>query len=203
LNDLTIRFLCCGLLAAATALPAMTAILLLEGRERWHNAANAVALLALLPAVFLRFGPPSPAAARAAFERHVGPVAPAIVAAGCTHVIGSYWRVWPAVLRANEILWQQGGKRQVWGITTRSRPTRDLWWPRSWKAARVAVIRDDTVAATAMGFYEVPPLFLTDVVPGVRVYSGAPPPGARVVSFPPLVRGPSEILAAPSREPRP
>jgi hypothetical protein len=203
LNGLTIRFLCCGLLAAATALPAMLAILLLEGRERWHNAANAVALLALLPAVFLRFGPPSPAAARAAFDRHVGPAAPAIAAAGCTHVIGSYWRVWPAVLRANEILWQRGGKRQVWGITTRSRPTRDLWWPRSWAAARVAVIRDDSVAATAMGFYEVPPLFLVDAAPGVEIYSGTQPSGAGVVSFPPLVRGPSEILAAPSREPRP
>lgn len=207
LNDLTIRFLCCGLLAAATALPAMLAILLLEGRERWHAAANAVALLALLPAVFLRFGPPSPAAARAAFDRHVGPAAPAIVAAGCTHVIGSYWRVWPAVLRANEILWERGGTRQVWGITTRSRPTRDLWWPRSWTAARVAVIRGDTVAATAMGFYEVPPLFLVealvDTVPGVRVYSGTPPAGAGVVSFPPLVRGPSENLSAPSREPSP
>jgi hypothetical protein len=207
LNDLTIRFLCCGLLAAATALPAMLAILLLEGRERWHNAANAVALLALLPAVFLRFGPPSPAAARAAFERHVGRAAPAIVAAGCTHVIGSYWRVWPAVLRANEILWQRGGRRQIWGITARSRPTRDLWWPRSWATARVAVIRGDSMAAIARNFYEVPPLFPVEApvaaASGVRVYSGAPPSGARVVSFPPLVRGPSEILAEPSREPRP
>jgi hypothetical protein len=200
LNDLTIRFLWCGLLGAATALPAMTAVLLLEGRERWHRAVNIVALLALAPALFLRFGPPSPAAARAAFERHVGAAGTAAAAAGCTHVIGSYWRVWPAVLHANEVLWERGERRQVWGLTTRSRPTRDLWQPRSWRAARVAVIRGDSVAPIAMSFYKVPPLFLTAAVPGVRIYSGAPPPGAAVVSFPPLVRGSSEVLPAPSQE---
>jgi hypothetical protein len=202
LNFLTIRFLWCGLLGAATALPAMTAVLLLEGRERWHRAANATALLALVPALFLRFGPPSPAAARAAFERHVGAAGPAVAAAGCTHVIGSYWRVWPAVLHADEVLWERGERRQVWGLTTRSRPTRDLWQPRSWRAARVAVLRGDSVAPIAMSFYKVPPLFLTAAVPGVRIYSGAPPPGAAVVSFPPLVRGSSEVLPAPSQETR-
>jgi hypothetical protein len=54
-----------------------------------------------------------------------------------------------------------------------------------------------------MSFYSVPPLFLTDVVPGLRVYSGTPPPGAAVVSFRPVDRGPSEFSVAPSQEPRP
>jgi len=201
LNDLTIRFLCCGLLSAGMALPAMAAVLLLDGRPRWQRIANVVALAALVPAVWLRFGPPSPAAARAAFDRHVGPAAPALVAAGCTHVLGSYWRVWPAALRADQILWERGVKGQVWGITTRSRPTRDLWEPRSWTAARVGVIRNDAVAGTAMSFYSVPPLFLTDAVPGLRVYSGTPPPGAAVVSFRPVVHGSSETPAS-SQEPR-
>jgi hypothetical protein len=203
LNDLTIRFLCCGLLSAGMALPALAAVVLLEGRPGWQRIANAVAFAALVPVVFLRFGPPSPAAARAAFDRHVGPAAPALVAAGCTHVLGSYWRVWPAALRADQILWERGVKGQVWGITTRSRPTRDLWQPRSWTAARVGVIRDDAVAATAMSFYSVPPLFLVETAPGLRVYSGTPPPGAAVVSFPPVTRGPSAVSVAPSQEPRP
>jgi len=203
LNDLTIRFLCCGLLSAGMALPAMAAVLLLDGRPRWQRIANVLAVAALVPAVWLRFGPPSPAAARAAFDRHVGPAAPAIVAAGCTHVLGSYWRVWPAVLRADQILWERGSGRRVWGITTRSRPTRDLWEPRSWTAARVGVIRDDAIAATAMSFYKVPPLFLADAVSGLRVYSGTPPAGAAVVSFRPVDRGPSEFSVAPSQEPRP
>ena len=202
LNDLTIRFLCCGLLSAGMALPALLAVLVLEGRPRWQRIANAVALAALVPAVWLRFGPPSPAAARAAFDRHVGPAAPAVVAAGCTHVLGSYWRVWPAALRADQILWERGARRRVWGITTRSRPTRDLWQPRSWTAARVGVIRDDAVAATAMSFYSVPPLFLVETGPGLRVYSGTPPSGAAVVSFPPVVHGSSETPAL-SQEPRP
>jgi len=184
LNDLSIRFLWCGLLAVGMALPAMALILVLEGRERWNGRVNVAACLVLLLAVLIRFGLPSPAAARAAFDRHVGPAAEAILAAGGTHVIGSYWRVWPAVLRANEILWQRGERRQVWGITTRSRPTRDLWQPGSWAAARVAVLQDDAMAATAMGFYGLPPLFLVTEAPGVRVYAGAPPAGAPAVSFP-------------------
>jgi len=91
----------------------------------------------------------------------------------------------------------------VWGITARSGPTRDLWQPRSWSAAQVAVLHDDAAAATAMGFYRVPPLFLTSAAPGLRVYSGTPPPGAAVVSFPPPVRGPSPVAVPPSQEPRP
>jgi len=201
LNEMAIRFFSCGLLSAGMALPAMAAVLLLEGRPRRHRLGNVLALAALVPAAWFRFGPPSPAAARAAFDRHVGHAAPAVVAAGCTHVLGSYWRVWPAVLAADQILWERGETRQVWGITTRSRPTRDLWEPRSWTAARVGVIRNDAVAGTAMSFYSVPPLFLTEVVPGLRVYSGTPPPGAAVVSFRPVVHGPSET-PAPFQEPR-
>jgi hypothetical protein len=174
LNSLPIRYLSCGLLAAGTALPAMGAILLLEGRrESWHRAANAAAVLGLLVLVLVRFGPPSPSAARAAFDGHIGPSAKAIVAARCTHVIGSYWQVWPAVLRANEILWEQGATRQVWGITARSRPTRDLWQPRSWTLARVAVIRDVPAAAAAMAAYRLPPLYLSLEARGLRVYAGS------------------------------
>jgi len=69
LNDLTIRFLCCGLLSAGMALPALAAVLLLEGRPRWQRIANVMTFAALVPAVFLRFGPPSPAAATATSAR--------------------------------------------------------------------------------------------------------------------------------------
>jgi hypothetical protein len=202
LNETSVRFISCALLAAAMALPAMTTVLLLEGRERWHRAANAAALLVLLPLVYLRFGPPSAAAARAAFDRHLGRASEALLATRSTHVIGSYWRVWPAVLHADELLWEKGERRRLWGITARSRPTRDLWTPRSWTAARVAVIRDDSLAGTAMGVFAVPPLFLAAVAPGLRVYSEAAPAGP-VVSFPPLIRGSSVAPVAPSQEPRP
>jgi hypothetical protein len=182
LNDLSIRFFFSGLLAAGMALPAMAGVLLLEGREKWHRAANIAALLALLPAVWLRFGPPSPAAARQAFERRHSNGAEEIVAAGCTHVIGSYWRVWPAVLHADELLWQRGEARRVWGITARSRPTRDLWQPRSWDEARVAVVRGDGVAATAMYVFKIPPLLLVETRPGVRIYGGTPSYSSRIAA---------------------
>jgi len=185
LNDLSLRFAGTGLLAAATAVPAMLLVLLLEGRPRWHAAANALAVAALVPLVALRFGPPSPAAARAAFDR-LGRAAPQVVAAGCTHVAGDYWRVWPTVLRADQLRYERG-QGPVWGVTYRSLPTADLWRPRSWRAARVATFDGDAAAAAAFRAFGLPPLFLTAVRPGVRVYSAEPPPGEAVVSFPPAL----------------
>lgn len=201
LNDLSIRFFLSGVLATATALPAMLAVLLLEGRPRRQRAANALAVLILLPVVLLRFGPPSAVAARAAFDRRLHPESRQIVAAGCTHVAGSYWTVWPAVLRADQLLWERGERRRVWGITARSRPIRDLWQPPGWRAARVAALDRDPSVADAMKAFAVPPLFLVAARPGVRVYSGTPPAGS-MVSFPPLVRGPSAVSVPPSQEPR-
>jgi hypothetical protein len=207
MNVLSLRFISCSLLAAVMALPVMAAVLLLEGRERWHRPANAAALLLLMAAVAWRFGPPSPAAARAAFDALWGAEARQVADSGATHVLGSYWRVWPVVLHADQLLWERGERRRVWGITARSRPTRDLWWRRSWSAARVATIGDDSAVGNAMGSFRLPPLFLAETRPaGVRIYTGAPPPsgasGADVVSFPPLVRVLSVASDPPAQEPR-
>lgn len=207
MNGLSLRFISCGLLAAVMALPVMAAVLLLEGRERWHRPANAAALLLLMVAVAWRFGPPSPAAARASFDALLGAEARQVADSGATHVLGSYWRVWPVVLHADQLLWERGERRRLWGITARSRPTRDLWWRRSWSAARVATIGDDSAVGNAMGSFRLPPLFLAESRPaGVRVYTGAPPaagaPGADVVSFPPLVRVLSVASDPPAQEPR-
>jgi hypothetical protein len=194
LNGLSIRFFFSGLLAAGMALPAMAGILLLEGRERWHRGVNAAALLALLPVVWLRFGPPSPAAARQAFEGHHKNAAEAIVATGCTHVIGNYWRVWPAVLQADELLWQRGEDRRVWGITARSRPTLDLWQPRSWDGTRLAVIRGDGVAPIAMHVFKIPPLHLVEERPGLGVYGRTPSYSSRIAAA--ASSGPGRSAAA-------
>ena len=50
-----------------------------------------------------------------------------VIDAGCTHIAGNNWKVWPAVFNTNLALHDRGEKRVVWGITLRDKPTRDLW----------------------------------------------------------------------------
>lgn len=158
-NGFRIRFLAMTLLATAMAGPVLLLGLLLEGRpERWGRVANVLALAALLPLAFLRYGPPSPAAARAALGTGPGAEeARPIVADGCTHVLGDYWRVWPAVFQSR-VLWRdQGEDRKVWGITFRSTPTWNLWRLPDWRAARIAVLGPPERAEALRAFYRIPP----------------------------------------------
>jgi len=50
-----------------------------------------------------------------------------ILDARCTHIAGGYWQVWTAMFDANLALRDQGERRVVWGITTRSGPTQRYW----------------------------------------------------------------------------
>lgn len=158
-NEFRIRFLAMTLLATATAGPVLLLGLLLEGRpERWGRVANALALTALLPLAFLRYGPPSPAAARAALDTGPGAEdARKILADGCTHVVGDYWSVWPAVFQSRVRLHDRGENRKVWGITFRSTPTLDLWRLPDWRAARIAVLGPPERAEALRAFYRIPP----------------------------------------------
>jgi hypothetical protein len=158
-NEFRIRFLAATLLATATAGPVLLLGLLLEGRPvRWTRVANALALAALLPLAFLRYGPPSPAAARAALAAGPGGAdARRIVADGCTHVLGDYWSVWPAVFQARVMGRERGEERKVWGITFRSLPTLDLWRQSDWREARIAVLGPPQQAEAVRAFYRIPP----------------------------------------------
>jgi hypothetical protein len=170
LNEFRVRFLAITLLAVATAGPALLLGLLLEGRpERWGRMANALAFAALVPLTLWRFGLPSHGSARAALLAR--PEARAIAADGCTHVMGDYWRVWPAVFQARVLLRGRGEERKVWGISYRSTPTRDLWWPRDWRRARIAVLGSPR---RARAFYRIPPF-------------GGPRGPARCAAGPPVV----------------
>ncbi len=165
-NDFRVRFLAVGLLAAATAGPALLLGLFLEerflegslkGRQtRWAGAVNAVVLVSLLPLTFLRYGAPSPTAARAALDG-LGPAGEGIAGAGCTHVLGDYWKVWPAVFRANLELDERGERRRVWGIARRSTQTYDLWRPRDWSTARIAVLGAPRQVEGLRAFFRIPP----------------------------------------------
>ena len=158
-NGFRSRFLAMTLLAIATAGPVLLLGLLLEGRpERWGRLANALALAILLPLAFLRYGPPSPAAARAALGTGPGAEdARTIVADGCTHVLGDYWRVWPAVFQSRVTLRDRGEDRKIWGIAFRSTPTWDLWKLPDWRLARIAVLGSPRQGEEVRAFYQIPP----------------------------------------------
>lgn len=155
-----IRFLTSGLIALIVAGPALILSLLLEKKPaNWHRAANFLALAALLPILFLRFGPPSVSRARAALDEGLGRHSAKILASGSTHVLGNFWRVWPTVLHANLLLFERGERRRVWGISHRSAPTRDLWQPADWKQARFTVLGADSEVERYREWYGIPRLF--------------------------------------------
>lgn len=176
LNGFRFRFLSTVLLALATTGPALYLGLLLEGRPaRWGRVANVLALGLLLPLALWRYGLPSSAAARASLDAgQEAAAAREIADAGCTHVLGDYWRVWPAVFQSRVLLRERDEERKVWGITYRSTPTRDLWWPRDWTAARIAVLGTPGQVQRARTFYRLPVVSFRRFCPGPAAATSLP-----------------------------
>lgn len=149
-NGWSLRYVAVELLVVGMLAPALALILLLEGRpERWHRAANALGLAALLLVTALRYGAPSPAQARAALDRF-GAHTDNILASGTTHLVGDYFRTWPAAFHANVVRWERGETAPVWVISLRSGPTEPLWRPKDWRGAHIAVLPGDEAEAERM-----------------------------------------------------
>ncbi|HEV7225969.1 MAG TPA: hypothetical protein VGN42_24905 [Pirellulales bacterium] len=82
---------------------------------------------------------------------------------GCTHVAGDYWKVWPAVFRANLALYEQGERRVVWGVSERSGPTHRYWSAVPRDRMRVAVAAGgDPQAEIFLDHYRLAPLSLAE-----------------------------------------
>ncbi|HEX5719295.1 MAG TPA: hypothetical protein VF179_24245 [Thermoanaerobaculia bacterium] len=171
-NGWSIRYVAVELLVVGMLAPALALTLFLEGRpERWHRAANTLGLAALLLVTALRYGAPSPARARAALDRF-GAHTDEILAAGSTHLLGGYFRTWPAAFHANVIRWERGERTPVWVISLRSGPTRHLWWRKDWTGARIAVFRGDEAEAEKIRRrYGLPPLRVYRAGPDLAVSS--------------------------------
>jgi hypothetical protein len=169
-NGWSIRYVSTELLVLGMLAPALALILLLENRpERWHRAANALGLAVLLLAMALRYGAPSPARARAAIDRF-GKATDEILASGSTHLLGDYFRTWPAAFHANVVRWERGERTPVWVISLRSGPTEPLWRPAC-GAGRIAVLRGDEPEEMRRR-YRLPELVLLEDLGEVRVYKG-------------------------------
>jgi hypothetical protein len=197
------RFIVSGLIALIVAGPALALPLVLEERPPiWRRAANALVLAALLPITFVRHGPPSPTGARQALDAGLGRHSAEVIAGGGTHVIGSFWRVWPAVFHTNLSLFERGEPRRVWGLTFRSLPTRRLWHRADWSSARFAALGSEDEVDSYRELFGIPPLFRKADLGRVEIYSVRPPavPASRTASHPPL---PQITARRPAGDPGP
>jgi len=144
-NGWSIRYVAVELLVVGMLAPALALILLLDSRERWHQAANALGLAALLLVTAFRYGQPSVAKARVSLDAFG-----TAEIQGSTHLMGDYFRTWPAAFHANVVRWERGERTPIWVISLRSGPTRHLWWRKDWTSARIAVLPGDEAEAERM-----------------------------------------------------
>jgi hypothetical protein len=107
-----------------------------------RRAAGALPLL-LLAAIPWQHGLPSYEKVRSELRTNLEVGYYRVVDAGCTHVAGDYWRVWPAVFAANWRLHEEGSERTVWGLAHRCTPTEAFWRSTPTEEIRAATFADD------------------------------------------------------------
>jgi hypothetical protein len=174
-NQWSLRYVSVELLTLGMLVPAVLLCLLLEGRPaRWQRAANVAALLLLIPALAWRYGTPSVARARASIDV-LGGATEALLASGSNHLLGGYWRTWPAVFHADVVRWERGDPRPVWAIALRSGPTDHIWRPKRWDGVPLAVLAGNEVAAEDMRQMAfLPKLYRRKDLGTVLVYTSKP-----------------------------
>lgn len=111
--------------------------------ERFNRIAPIGLGIVLVLATVLRFGLPSAPAAREAVLRTIPDLEPQITRAGCTHLAGDYWKVWPLVWRILLERHERGEPDVVWGLAGRSENTAPLWSNIPWHEMRICGLKDD------------------------------------------------------------
>lgn len=113
----------------------------------------------VVAAVVVRYGPPSVAGVReqlrspANVHPRFADGLPVIASAKCTHVVGDYWTVWPAVFLTNLDAADRGGRPVVWGLSHRSTPTERHWRAVPPAATRIAAFADDVTVEQYLAKY--------------------------------------------------
>jgi hypothetical protein len=127
INDYVPRYLIPSALLVQAALAMVIVVPLsaqisARGRRTWP----ALIGILLLASAAWAYGLPSVRRVRADLDRF-GRLTPDVLAAGCTHIAGNYWTVWPAVFHVNLTLYERGESRTIWGVTFRGQPASERW----------------------------------------------------------------------------
>ncbi len=166
-NEYSARYLLPSLvLLAMSALVAAAQQLPLPA-PRW----SAPMLFAALPLCAMLDGPPSYSGARSALDRALVAKADPALAARATHVVGDYWRVWPAVFAANHVRHERGEEAQVWGVTYRASATEPLWRALPEPERRYLALGDASQVEEARTRFALPPLVESET-PGLLRHAG-------------------------------
>ncbi len=139
--------------------------------DRKAAVATTALVIVLAVSVVLKFGPPSPGKVKVILDKRFGTSTNDILASGCTHICGDFWIVWPAIFHVNMVLYEQGSKRHVWGITNRSEPTEDRWRTIPIKQWKVAVLLKDSQKKVDrwIEYFKLPPLEEIEQMRTIRV----------------------------------
>jgi hypothetical protein len=110
--------------------------------------------IAVISAAVVTYGPPSLATVRHEVDVSCGQYSDDIRSAKCTLVVGSYWKVWPAVFHANLVAFEQGESQFVWGEAQRATVARDLWNRLPAEEIRLAFLSDGTEEDVRAGSFD-------------------------------------------------
>jgi hypothetical protein len=95
-----------------------------------------------------------------------------VLAAGCTHLAGNYWKVWPTILHVGMLRHAAGRDAELWGITFRSTPTREMAQRTAGRPPRVCMLPG--VDQSRLATYAFGALSLVERRGAIDVYEPSP-----------------------------
>jgi hypothetical protein len=170
----------CAFFVQAALLTVAVAPLAAALSARARNILSSLTLLLVLAGIYHSYGVPSLQQVRINLGLDPHPLlagrVPALLSPGrddivteevlrahCTHIAGDYWKVFPALFRANQALYERGESRTIWGLTGRCQPTYDLWKSMPPEELCVAVpVGDGPIADYFFKLYGLPPLSVVE-----------------------------------------
>ncbi|PIE18864.1 MAG: hypothetical protein CSA65_03950 [Proteobacteria bacterium] len=141
-----------GLGVIATRLP-------LELRRYRAGPASVVVLIGAIGALY---GWPQTNVLSEHLERNWGALTREARAVQCTHLLGSYWTVWPSIFLSRVMDQKTGKHRPLWGLTHRGKATEHQWRLRFPDSALRICVPHDTSTRDRRFFrahFKLPPLF--------------------------------------------
>ena len=99
----------------------------LDRTRRAQRLTMSALSVAVASATMLTYGLPSLATVRHHVDVSCGRYSEDIRSAECTHVVGSYWKIWPAVFHAFLWAYERGEPQYLWAEGLRAGAIRDQW----------------------------------------------------------------------------